>query len=134
MDLLMAENEFANSDRGFGLAIDPTVPASKTRIRVHIRDKIVTPFLKKPHGTLLVVMGLAIKDLKEALDGLDTFTGYEALSLAAGKPSDNDKLRMPAYLRFKTICGHPLHMKSLEQAHYITDEISKLQVQLVNIV
>ena len=127
MDLLMAEGEFASTRGGLAPVLSPTVPASQTRVRVHVRE-IVQEYLTHKTGTLLVVLGLAIKDLKEALDELDRFSGYEALTLNAEKPSNNDKLRLPAYIRFKTICGHPLIKRSLLEADYVKEEISELQL------
>lgn len=120
----MADGEFASTGGGLSPVLSSTVPASQTRVRVHVR-KIVAEYLTKNTGTLLVVLGLAIKDLKEALDELDRFSGYEPLTLTAEKPSNNDKLRLPAYIRFKTICGHPLIKGALLDADYVKDEISE---------
>ena len=125
--MLLSQGDYAHDQGtligGFARFMQATNPASEIRVRIHIRDHVVRPFLHHSTGTLLVALGLKIKDLKVAMDELDTFTGYEPLTLAAGRPANNDKLRLPAYLRFKTICGHPLHEQSLAEANFLQGEI-----------
>ena len=129
-DMLLVQGSFTHSKGGFASFMQATEPGSEIRVRIHIRDKIIRPFLQAKTGTLLVVLGLKIKDLKVVMDELDQFTGYDDLTLAVKKPShtNNDKLRLPAYLRFKTICGHPLLRESLHQAHFLQGEIGKVEL------
>lgn len=119
LDLLMGQGDFEGSQKGMAPFVNNGKQSSITRVRQAVRDKIVVPWLTHKTGTLLVVVGLRNQELVGLLKELDSFTDVaEARSANSSAPKDTDLMKLPAFLRFKTILGHPLHRDSLRKAGF----------------
>ena len=123
---LMGELHYSN--QGLSPAINPRNEQSRARVHVHIRHHVVQPFLKFKSGTLLVALGVQ-ESMMDLLGNCDEFDGYAPLENKLRPTLTTEhNLKLPAYLRFKTVFGHPLLARDLRDAGVGEDTLRTLLV------
>ena len=126
LDLVMAENTYAGTNHGLASARDPKDKDTVLRLDA-IKEGIVKPWLEKPTGTLIIVTGLCDAELQDLLENLDNFNGFVERDVSASSQQPDpgsDYCKLAAYLRSNTVLGHPLHIKTLEEADFLPKDIS----------
>lgn len=108
--------------------------ASINRERVHKVGDNVERILSQKSGTIIISLGIKDNELKEQLDGLDSYS-YPAKTSTrqVSKPDHLIHIKEEAYLywfiRFKTVIGNPFYREALEKGGFkLTDNLKEVQI------
>lgn len=131
LDLISGNGAYARGNRGAAPFLRSRNTQTACRLTA-VQENIVRPWLKHRTGTLIMLVGFANNpELCKHLSDLGTFGGYDNV-LSAHKSNTgikaDDKMLIPAFLRFRTLLGDPKHLETLRKAGFSEEDLGEMQL------